>query len=73
MINKNVERNVGGRNPVHRDGDEDSHKNWAGGKFNGILAKNEVCLCSENLNENDLKTIDRLVQQRKFQDRMSFS
>lgn len=30
LINKNVERNVGGRNPVHRDGDEDSHKNWAG-------------------------------------------
>lgn len=55
LDSRNVERNVGGRNLVHREGDEDSPKNRDGGSSDDTLAKNIFCLCSENLNENEFK------------------
>lgn len=62
LIDKNVERNVGDRNLVHREGDENSQKNWAGGSSDDILTKNSFCLCSENLSENEFKWISLAVE-----------
>lgn len=46
---------MGNRNLLHREGDEDSRKNWAGSNSDAILTKNEFCPPSENLNENEFK------------------